>query len=175
MHCSVFQVDPSPPGTPKSLRWGSFTTGPCASIGGVICWDSSPEGVLRIQHYKICIRLWGARAPKKGGWKMANVCMLPLYIPLCLLLSGEVLGEYSSCWWRKAREEKGCICQEEMQSWFWLGMINSTCCSEIWLWTGHIPLISLQLAPGDPSAVVDVNKPVFLYQLRATGIYWIAN
>lgn len=111
----------------------------------------------------------GAREANKDPWEMANACVLPLYLPLSLLVSGEVLGEHNSHWWRKAREEKGFICQEKMQSRLWLGVINSTCCSEIWLWTGHIPLISLQL--GDPSAGVDVNKSHSLYHLHCKWGY----
>ncbi|XP_074734719.1 uncharacterized protein LOC141947458 [Strix uralensis] len=70
------QVDPLPPGAPKSLRWDSFITGPRASIGGVICWDSPPERDLRIHHYKICISLWEPEQLRKitGKWLMYVCC-----------------------------------------------------------------------------------------------------
>lgn len=58
----------------------------------------------------------GARAANKDYWEMTNACVLPLYLPLSLLVSGDVLGEHNSHWWGKTREEKGFICQEEMQS-----------------------------------------------------------
>lgn len=74
--CSVFQVDSSSPGGPKSLRWDSFTTGPRGSIGGVISWDSRPERDQRIHHYKICISLWRPEQLRKitGKWLMYVRC-----------------------------------------------------------------------------------------------------
>jgi len=96
MPCSAFQVDPSPPGAHKSLRWNSFTTRLCASIAAVISWDSPPERDLRIHHYKICISLWGLEQLRKIFGKSAMyVCCHGTYH--CLLLAGEVLGEYNSC------------------------------------------------------------------------------
>lgn len=141
------------------LHHWSWCLHQCCDLLGFTSKKRSKNPSLQNLH-----KLTGARAANKDSWEMANACVLPLYLPLSLLVSGEVLGEHNSHWWRKAREEKGFICQEEMHSRLWLGVINSTCCSEIWLWTGHIPLISLQL--GDPSAGVDVNKSHSLYHLH---------
>lgn len=84
MPCYVFQVDPSSPDAPKSLRWDRFTTGPRGSIGGVICWDSPPERDLRIHHYKICISLWGLEQLRRitEKWLM-YVCCHCTYHCLC--------------------------------------------------------------------------------------------
>lgn len=151
--CSCFQVDPLPPGVPKDLpkvqqlhHW-SWCLHQCCNL-----LEFTSKRDLRIHHYKICISLRGARATNKDHWEMTNA-----YVLHCTY--------HCLCWcWESTREEKGFICQEEMQSWLWLGVINSMCCSEIWLCTGHIPLISLQHR--DPSGVADENKSHSLYHLH---------
>jgi len=74
----------------------------------------------------------GAGAAKKDLWKISNVCMLPRYVPLSAA-RWRGAGRVQQLLTEKSRKEKGRICQEEMQSGLWLGMINSRCCSELWV------------------------------------------